>query len=118
MPQSQTDEALGEKRSRTERSKSEMDTEGGGKASASTECQARLKKGHMMNILLTDSDEEAIVDFVKEYEELYDQTNKNIMDKTRKYLLGVRFVSSRKLSVKVCKVYKEMPEAKLDLGLS
>ena len=29
----------------------------------------------MTNIYLTDSDEEAIVDFVKDHEELYDKTN-------------------------------------------
>ena len=31
------------------------------------------KEGHMTNIYLTDSDEEAIVDFVKDHEELYEK---------------------------------------------
>ena len=48
-----------------------MDTEGGGQASQkATECQSRCKKGHMTNIYLTDSDEEAIGDFVKDHEDL------------------------------------------------
>ena len=42
------------------------------------------KKGHMANICLTDSDEEAIVDFVKDHGELYDKTNENLKDKARK----------------------------------
>ena len=48
-----------------------MDTEAGGEANTS---QSRHKKGHMMNIYLTASDDEAIVDFVKDHEALY---NKN-----------------------------------------
>ena len=42
------------------------------------------KKGHMTNIYLPDSDEEAIVDFVKDNEELYDKTSEHFKDKTRK----------------------------------
>ena len=42
------------------------------------------KKGHMTNIYLTDSDEEAIVDLVKDHEELYDKTNEHFKDKARK----------------------------------
>ena len=52
---------------RTEKSESEMDPEGGGEASTSIECQFRHKTGHMTNIYLTDSDEEAILDFVKDH---------------------------------------------------
>ena len=47
-----------------------MDTGGGGEAGASTECLSRHEKGYMMIIYLTDSDEEAFVDFVKDHEEL------------------------------------------------
>ena len=53
--------------------------------------------------LFTDSDEEAIVDFVKEHEDLYDKTNKHLKDKARQECLCDRFTSSCKLSVKVCK---------------
>ena len=48
-----------------------MGTEGGGDVGIS-QSQSRHEKGHMMNIYLTDSDEEAIVDFIKYHEELYD----------------------------------------------
>ena len=41
-----------------------MDTEGGGEALTS-QSQSKHKKGHMTKIYQTDSDEEAIVDFVK-----------------------------------------------------
>ena len=68
---------------RTESSESEMDTEGGGEDSTSTECQSRRKKEYMMNIYFTDSDEEGIVDFVKDHEELYNKTNGHLKDKAR-----------------------------------
>ena len=62
-----------------------MDTEDGGEASrTSTECQSRCKRGQMINIHLTVSDEEAIVDFVKNHEELYDKTHKKFKDKDGK----------------------------------
>ena len=48
-----------------------MDRDGGGEDNTSTECQFRCKKGHMTKIYSTESDEEAIVDFVKDHE-LYD----------------------------------------------
>ena len=48
----------------------------------------------MTNIYLTDSDAEAIVDFVMDHEELYNNTNKLFKDKTRKDCLWERFVSS------------------------
>ena len=73
--------------------------------STSTECQSRSKKGHRMNIFLTDSDEEAIVDFVKDHEELYNKTHEKFKDKGRKDCLWERFVSSHNLSVKVCKTW-------------
>ena len=46
-----------------------METQGGEEARASTGCQSRHKKGHMTNIYLTDSVEDAIVAFVKDYEQ-------------------------------------------------
>ena len=45
------------------------------------------RRGHMTNIYLTDSDEEAIVDFVNDYGELYDKTNRHFKDKTKKECL-------------------------------
>ena len=52
-----------------------MDTEAGGEANTS---QSRHKKGHMMNIYLTASDDEAIVDFVKDHEALYNKNKKGM----------------------------------------
>ena len=65
---------MAEKRLRTGRSESELDTEGGGQAGTS-QSESRSKKGHITNIYLTDSDEEVIVNFVKDHAELYDKTN-------------------------------------------
>ena len=45
-----------------------MDTEGGAEArQTASDCVSRHKKGKMVNIYLTDSDEEVIVGFVKNY---------------------------------------------------
>ena len=73
-----SEEGEAEKHARTNRSDTEMDTctEGGGEEGTS-HLHSRQKKGHMINIYLTDSDEEAIVDFVKDHEELYDKTNEH-----------------------------------------
>ena len=60
---------MAEKRPKTKRSESEMDTGG----SPSTEFQSRCKKGHMTDIL-TDSDE-AFANFVKDHDELYVKPN-------------------------------------------
>ena len=46
--------------------------------------QSRQKKGQMKSILLSDSDEEAIVEFGKQHEELYDKTNNSFKDKQKK----------------------------------
>ena len=59
-----------EKRPRTERSDTETEAVGG-EAGPS---QSRYKKQHMTNVYLTDSDEKAIVDFVKDHKELCDKT--------------------------------------------
>ena len=46
--------------------------------------QSRQKKGQMKSIFLSDSDKEAIVEFVKQHEELYDKTNNSFKDKQKK----------------------------------
>ena len=46
--------------------------------------QSRQKKGQMKFIFLSNSDEEAIVDFFKQHEELYDKTHVKFKDKQRK----------------------------------
>ena len=49
-----------------------------------SECtQSRQKKGQMKSIILSDFDE-AIVEFVKHHEELFDKTHAKFKDKQRK----------------------------------
>ena len=52
-------------------------------------------------IFLTDSDNEVIVDFVKDDEELYDITHQHFKDRAKKNCLWERFASSQNLSGKV-----------------
>ena len=47
------------------------------------------------------------MEFVKEYEGLFDKTNDHFKDKVRKECLRKRFASSCNLSVKVCKTWFE-----------
>ena len=46
--------------------------------------QSRQKKNQMKSIFLSDSDKEAIVEFVKQFEELYDKTNDSFKDNQKK----------------------------------
>ena len=87
------------KRPRTQRSETETEA-GGGEVGKS---QSHNKKGHMTNVYLT-SDEEAIVDFVKDHE-LYDKTSDHFKDKVKKKSLWEEFARSHKRSVKVCKTW-------------
>ena len=57
--------------------------------------QSRQKKGQMKSIFLSDSDEEAIVEFVKQHEELYDKTNNSFKDKQKKERLLAETCPSR-----------------------
>ena len=66
---------MAEKHAKTDISDTEMDTEPGGEAGTSH------KKGHMTNIYLTDSNEKAIVDFLREW---YNKTHEYSKDKVRK----------------------------------
>ena len=72
------EEGVAKKCARTEKNDTEMDTEAG-----TPQSHSRHKIGHMTNILLIDSYEEAIVDFEKDHEELYDKTNEHFKDKAR-----------------------------------
>ena len=58
-----------------------------------------------MNIYLIDSDEDDIVDFVKDHEEFYNKINDYCKDKPRKDCLWERLASSRNLLIKVCKTW-------------
>ena len=57
----------------------------------------------MKSIFLNDSDEEAIVEFVKQHEELYDKTNDSFKDKQRKEILSESLPATRNLPVKTVK---------------
>ena len=56
-------------------------------------------KWYMMNIYFRDL--EAIVDFFKNHEKLYNKTNEHFRDKVKKECLWKRFING-KLSVKLC----------------
>ena len=65
--------------------------------------QSRQKKGQMKSIFLSDSDEKATVEFVKQHEELYDKTNDSFKDKQKKERLWEQVAASRNLPVKTVK---------------
>ena len=62
-----------------------------------------IKKGHMVNNYLTDTNDEAIVDFVKDDEELYEKAHEKFKDKAKKDDWWERYASCQNLSAKVCK---------------
>ena len=49
-----------------------------------SQSHSRHKNGHLTNIYLMDSDEKAMVDFVKDHDVLYNKTNEHFKDKARK----------------------------------
>ena len=61
------------------------------------------QKGQMKSIILSDSDEEAIVEFIKQHKELYDKTNNSFKDKQKKERLGEQLAATRNLPVKTVK---------------
>ena len=61
----------------------------------------------MTSIFLSDSDEEAIVEFVKQHKELYNKTHRKFKDKQRKERLWERLAASRNLSVNTVKKWFE-----------
>ena len=69
--------------------------------------QSRQKKGQIKFIFLSDSDEEAIVEFVKQHEELYNKTHAKFKDKQRKECLWERLAATRNLSVSTVKKWFE-----------
>ena len=58
-------------------------------------------------LFLGDSDEEAIVEFVKQHKELYDKTNDKFRDKHRKERLSERLAASINLFVNTVKKWLE-----------
>ena len=69
--------------------------------------QSRQKKGQMKFIFLSDSNEEAIVEFVKQHKELYDRTNDKFKDKQRKEGLWEGLAASKNLSDNTVKKWFE-----------
>ena len=57
----------------------------------------------MTSIFLSDSDKEAIVEFVKQHEELYDNTNDSFKDKQKKERLWEQLAATRNLPFKTVK---------------
>ena len=57
----------------------------------------------MKSIFLSDSDKEAIVEFIKQHEKLYDKTNDSFKDKQKKERLWEQLASTRNLPIKTVK---------------
>ena len=89
------EEERGEKRARTN---TDTDAES---------TKSRQKKGQMKFIFLSDSDEEAIIEFVKQHEELYDKTNDSFKDKQKKERLWEQLAATRNLPIKTVKKWFE-----------
>ena len=61
----------------------------------------------MKYIFLSDSDEEAIVEFVKQHEELYDKTNDSFKNKQKKERLWQQIASTINVPMKTVKKWFE-----------
>ena len=61
----------------------------------------------MKSIFLSDSDEEAIVEFVKQHQEFYDKTKDSFKDKQKKERLWEQIASTRNLPIKTVKMWFE-----------
>ena len=63
----------------------------------------KTEEGQMKSIFLIDSDEEAIVESIKQRKELYDKTHTKFKDKQRKECLWERLAATGNLSVSTIK---------------
>ena len=61
----------------------------------------------MKSIFLSDSDEEVIVEFIKQHKELYDKTNDSFKDKQKKEKLWEQPAAARNLPIKTVKKWFE-----------
>ena len=61
----------------------------------------------MKSIFLSDSDEEAIIEFIKQHEELHDETNDSFKYNQKKERLWDQLASTRNLPVKTVKKWFE-----------
>ena len=64
------------------------------------------QKGQMKSIFLSDSDDDVIVEFVKQHEELYDKTNDKFKDKEKKAILWETLAATRNLPVNTVKKHQ------------
>ena len=65
--------------------------------------QSRQNKGQMKSIFLSDSDKEAILEFIKQHKECYDKTNDSFKDKQKKKQHWEQLSATRNLPVKTVK---------------
>ena len=72
----------------------------------------------MKSIFLSDSDEEAIVEFVKQHKELYDKTNDSFKDKQKKESLWEQLASYQKLACQDSGSRLHVPDMASSLRLS
>ena len=61
----------------------------------------------MKSIFLSDSDKEAVVEFLKQHDELYDKTNNSFTDKQKKERLWEQLEATRNLPIKTVKKWFE-----------
>ena len=64
----------------------------------------------MKSIFLSDSDKEAIMEFVKQHEELHDKTNDNFKDKEKKERVWEQLAATRNLPIKTVKKRLNVPD--------
>ena len=95
----QREREMEEEERREKRARTDTDTD-------AESTQSRQKKGQK-TILLSDSDEEAIVEFIKPHKQLYDKTNKSFKDKQKKERLWEEVAATRNLPAKTVKKWFE-----------
>ena len=106
------DRGLNRKRDRERMEREREESPEGGEKRVRTDTdvestQSRQKKGQVKSIFLSDSDEEAIVDFIKQLEELYDKTNDSFKDKQNNERLWEQLAATKNLPIKTVKKWFE-----------
>ena len=96
----QREREMEEEERREKRARTDTDT-------GAESTQSRQKKGQMKSIFLSDSDEDAIVEFVKQHEELYDKTNNSFKDKQKKERLWEQLAATTHLPIETVKKWFE-----------
>ena len=91
-------------RERMERDREESPERGEKRVRTDTDADVETTQSRL--IFLSDSDEEAIVKFVKQHEELYDKTNDSVKDKQKKERLWEQLAATRNLPLKTEEVVR------------